>query len=206
VRVEGLDGVSQVAAGDGHACACRNDGSVVCWGDNSQGQLGDGTTNDSSSPVPVEGLPASDLLAAGDMFACAVSRDEEVWCWGMNSAGQVGSGSTEWSVPVPERVVGLEHVKALETGERHACAVTSDARVWCWGAGGFGQLGDSGSSDSSVPVMAAIEGQVIAVDPGFDHTCALLLDGSVWCWGYNVLGELGNGTTTNSSIPVPVGL
>jgi alpha-tubulin suppressor-like RCC1 family protein len=90
VRVPGLQGVTAVAAGWEHSCAVLNDGTVRCWGANDQGQLGDGTNEDRSEPVPVVGVSGAVGLTLGLEHSCAWTREGEVWCWGRNDFGQAG--------------------------------------------------------------------------------------------------------------------
>ncbi|MFN2544687.1 MAG: RCC1 domain-containing protein [Actinomycetota bacterium] len=166
VPVTGIDTVSAIDVGNGHACALRSaPGPVIwqCWGRNTDGQLGNGSFTSSSVPVDVTGLSGSGSLSAGGGLGsveqghtCAVRPDTKVVCWGSNTAGQLGDNSTTNSgSPVVVRIdtdpeSGSDHVSlsdltnatAVATGGFHSCALTSDGKVYCWGSNGDGQLGD----------------------------------------------------------------
>jgi alpha-tubulin suppressor-like RCC1 family protein len=214
VPVTGLPaaGVSQVSAGFG-ACAVVLLGGLStgarCWGDNSAGELGDNTTTDRTTPVKVHGLTGVQEVTVGGRHSCALVHNGGAWCWGANGNGQLGDGTTT-ARHVPVAVQGLPHrVAQIAAGGSHTCALLVDGSVWCWGAGGKGQLGNGSTSDSAAPV--AVTGLPGAVQitaggnlSGGDTSCALTSAGAVYCWGWNSAGQLGNGSTTDSDVPVAV--
>ncbi len=207
VRVRGLDkGVKAIAAGDSHTCALTEQGGVLCWGGNEYGQLGDGTKEHRSAPVPVRGLDKGvKAIAAGGYYTCALTEPGGVLCWGSNRVGQLGDGTKEHrSAPVPVR--GLDKgVKAIATGGAHTCALTEPGGVLCWGSNWSGQLGDGTKERRSVPVrVRGLDKGVKAIAAGGAHTCALTEQGGVLCWGRNERGQLGDGTKEDRSAPVPV--
>ncbi len=207
VAVSGLTGVAQLAVGDHHACALTTGGGVWCWGLNSNGQLGDGSTTNRNAPVAVAGLGSGvAAISAGVGHSCAVTILGGAYCWGRNGAGELGDGSTtQSSTPVP--VFGLgTGVGSVSAGNRHSCAVTTGGAALCWGANGSGQLGDGSTTASTVPVGVTGLGSGVAqiAAGGLDHTCAATTAGAAYCWGDNTVGELGDGSTTDSSVPVGV--
>ena len=185
-------GVTGVAAGVTHTCAVLN-GGAHCWGQNTSGELGNGTTSDSAVPVAVTGLASNvTTIAAGNEFSCAIVN-QGVQCWGYRALGQLGDGIA--LPPLSTTAVtasGLTSgVTSLAVGSHHACAVVN-AGVECWGDGAQGQLG-SDTSRSLVPIpVPALSSGVIAVSAGNTHTCALLLTGEEKCWGDDHYGQLGD--------------
>ncbi|MFV1991758.1 MAG: RCC1 domain-containing protein [Acidimicrobiales bacterium] len=167
-------GVVQVEGGSLHTCAITAGGGLQCWGANSYGQLGDGTTTDSSVPVVVSGLQNGVLdVAAGLWHSCAVVSGGGVKCWGNNSFGQLGDGTTtDSSVPLDVLDAGapLTNVQQVSAGFRFTCALTAGGGVKCWGSNRYGQLGDSTRSDSPTPVdVAGLTTGVSAIDTGNWH-------------------------------------
>jgi len=147
----GLTDVIQVsaAAGRHHTCALKRDGTVWCWGRNTNGELGNGSTIDSY--VPVKALIEDVKQISGGFYhTCALKRDGTVWCWGWNAYGQLGNGSTtDSSIPVK---VDIDNVVQIATGRYHTCALKSDGSVWCWGYNAYGELGNGTFDNSLIPV------------------------------------------------------
>jgi large repetitive protein len=212
-----LSGAIAIAAGESHACAVTNSGAALCWGDNSRGELGNGSEIGSSIPVNVTGLSTGvAAIAAGSKFTCAVLTDTKALCWGDGSNGQLGNGSTA-GVTTPAAVLDstgntpLIGVVAISAGFENACALTNSGTALCWGANGSDQLGGgSVNSKSNTPVQvmdstgqAALYG-VVAISSGLGNTCAVTGAGAALCWGRNDFGQLGIGNTTNTSAPAPV--
>jgi alpha-tubulin suppressor-like RCC1 family protein len=154
VRVKGLTSrVVAIAAGDAHTCVVTDEGGVRCWGDNTSGQLGDGTTTARHAPVRVNGLTSGiAAVAAGSFHSCALNTAGGVKCWGDNSFGQIGDGTTTRR-HAPVAVLGLTSgVDALDGGNLHSCAAIAPAVLKCWGINTFGQLGDGTLVGRHAPV------------------------------------------------------
>ena len=190
------------------------DGRAYCWGANYGGQLGNNTATNSSVPVPVDtsGVLADKTITAitaGGVHTCAVA-DGQAYCWGRNSRGNSGNNSTtDSSVPVAVDTSGVlagKTVTAITAGRYHTCAV-ADGRAYCWGYNDSGELGNSSTRRSRVPVAVAsgvLAGKsVTAITAGGHHSCAVA-DGQAYCWGRNAMGQLGNNSTTKSRVPVAV--
>ena len=180
---------ASVASGGSHSCAVLTSGGVVCWGLNSAGQLGNGSTTNSSTPVAVSGLSAGVAsIAVGGNTSCAVLTSGVIKCWGDDSSGQLGDGSPSANSSTPVTVSGISTGVVVAVSLTHTCAVITGGAVTCWGSG----IG-------AAPVaLAGISSGATAVAVGLYHSCAVVT-GAVKCWGQNGYGQLGNNTTTPSA-------
>lgn len=204
--------VRELAAGGGNsansfAVVLLNDGTVISWGGNTNGQLGNGTTTSQNFPAAVAGLSQVSDVAAGVHFAFAV-RGGRVLAWGSNSHGQLGNGTTVPDTPVtttrPVAVQSLSKVKAIAAGCYHAVALREDGTVWTWGSNSYGQLGIGITTDQNTPKRVQGLEQVMAVSAGCYHSSALTAQGTVKTWGAGGNGRLGNDGTADSYTPVDV--
>ena len=193
-----------VSGGYSHTVALRADGTVMAWGNNSHGQLGDGTTISSSSPLVVPGLAKVMAVAAGGQYTIALKADGTLVAWGYNDYGQLGDGTTTTRLS-PVAVPGLSNMAAVAAGGNYTVALKSDGAVMMWGNNDYGQLGDGTTASSSSPLVVPGLTGVVAVAAGSQHTVALKADGTLVAWGNNDYGQLGDGTTIShtSSLAVP---
>nr|WP_028183229.1 chromosome condensation regulator RCC1 [Salinispora arenicola] len=203
--------VTAVAAGHDHSLAVTSAGTALAWGDNRFGQLGDGTTTDSTTPVEVS-LPMGvtiTAIAAGDDHSYAVTSAGTALAWSDNDRGELGDGTTtRSSTPIPVDLPVNTTVTAVAGGIGHGLALTSGGTVLAWGLNSDGQLGDGTTTDSSAPVEVSLPAStaVTAVAAGSLHNLAVTAGGTALAWGNNSDGRLGDGTSTNSSAPVEVSL
>jgi alpha-tubulin suppressor-like RCC1 family protein len=202
-----LGTVSEITVGLSNVCARLTDGTVRCWGQNDQGQLGNGATSFRSVPVPtpVLGLTGVAQVAVGHYHACARMADGTVRCWGRNAFGQLGVGSSSLRELTPAPVPGLADVAEIALGLEHTCARMVDTSVRCWGANGEGQLGD-GTTTTYRAVPAPVPGLtgVVRLALGSGHSCVRMADATVRCWGSNARGQLGVPGAIRRPTPTPV--
>jgi len=220
VTVNGLSsGTTAITAGGNHTCALTNTGSAKCWGVNSDGELGDGTTTTRTVPVNVTGLSSGVTgISVGETHACAVISSGEVKCWGANFQGELGDNTTTSST-TPVDVVGFGSsptptvtptntpvsTQFVGAGALHTCTLTINGGVKCWGSNAGGQLGDGTTTARLTPTdVIGLSSGVTALAVGLYHTCALTTSGGVKCWGANGDGRIGDGTTVSRPVPVDV--
>lgn len=187
---------ARISAGDGHTCAVIGTTSTVwCWGDNTFGQLGNGTTTSSTTPVKVVGLSGVIAVSAGGQHTCALLADGAPRCWGRNSFGQLGIGMSVAVSAVPVTPNGPPSYTGIAAGHSFTCAMTP-GQVWCWGRGTEGQLGNGGFANLPFAVTVGLPGPPKVVTAGNQHACAALQSGQAFCWGQNTNGQLGLGFTS----------
>lgn len=192
---------TRLDGGNAHACALSS-GYAYCWGYNASGQLGIGSTESVSTPVPVATLPDVMDLALGSDFTCAVTTLNRLYCWGHNDEGQLGDrGAGDTLVPRRVRAPELAEVSA---GSHHACGRTPFGEVYCWGRSDEGQIAQTADVDPRFAVKVEGLSDVRRIALGGWHSCAVQRSGHVRCWGDNSYGQLGNGTTVSSVDPVEV--
>ena len=202
-----------VSAGYSHTAALKSNGTLWAWGNNSNGQIGDGTAgNIRTSPVTVVDTavdtdtdPDTDWVAvsAGGNHTLGLKSNGTLWAWGFNYNGQLGDGTTN-SSPTPVQVSGGSDWVAVAAGDSHTLALKSNGTLWAWGHNFYGELGDGTRNDRDAPVQIGTQTDWVAVAAGSMHSAALRSDGTLWTWGFNAYGQLGDGTTEDQLSPVIV--
>lgn len=186
-----------VSAGYTSTCAVKGNGSLFCWGSNVRGALGIGNKDSQATPAQV-GTSVWSSVQVGFGFACGRQIDGTIWCWGPSSNGQLGNGVTlndsSTDVTSPLKVGTATNWVSLSTGGSHGCATNVAGELWCWGANGSYQLGDTTTTTRSTPVKIGSATDWQSVSAGESHTCAVKNNGDIWCWGSNGKGKVGTGS------------
>jgi len=213
VSVASIDNATQIAAGNSSTCAMISGGGVRCWGDNSEGQLGNSTESYSFSATPISakyenGDPISHAIAINGSKTwehyCVRYTSGVAECWGNNGDGQLGNGSSQDSYSFPVQVSQITDFAYITPGWANTCGQRVNRSVYCWGNNEEGQIGDGTSDYKNVPGDPLNLSGITQIDPGDLHTCALITGNTVYCWGANWSGQLGDGTTNGRSRPVLV--
>ena len=210
-QVSGINNITNVSVGSSHTLALRNDGTVFAWGNNTFGQLGNGTLNTSSSPVQVSGLTNVRQVSAANNHSLALRNDGSVWAWGINNQyGVFGNGQTNTNASTPIQITTLTNIDSIYAATNHAAAIDSYGNVRTWGYGNYGQLGEGASGTSNIKTTPTLISSLstntdqLALSDLF--SLALDSDTGISAFGYNSSGRLGDGTTTKRSTPVSVEL
>lgn len=199
--------VVAIAAGGDRTCARRANGTVLCWGENVSGGVGDGTTTDRAVPTGISGLTDVHQLELGKAHGCARLSTGGVWCWGANEYRQSSDGAST-AVLSPTPMNALPRALGVAAGTGHSCARIGDAGgVWCWGRNDQGQLGDGRTMAQTAPavVIGTSALDLVEIAAGGDHTCALGRNGRVHCWGANTAGERGVVTELVDAVGIAAG-
>ncbi len=204
LTLTGMQGsLVSLAAGYYHSCALKSDGTAYCWGDNTYGELGDGSTTGHATPTAVTGGLTFSSLTAGLAHTCGLTSGGAAYCWGDNTYGELGDGSTTQRTS-PVAVAGGLTFASLTAAVNYTCGVTSGGSAYCWGVNTSGQLGFGSTANQSAPTAVAGALTFASLQAGGDHTCGRTGSGAAYCWGFNFGGELGDGTTTDRTTPVQV--
>ncbi len=197
--------LGSVTVGGAHACGLTTIGRAYCWGRNAYGQLGTGTTVNSTHPMRVTGAVAFASITAGLEHTCAVDSAGAAYCWGQNSQGQLGNGTTTQQT-TPVAVTGGLTFASVEAGYQFTCGVTTTTNVgYCWGDNFYGQLGDNTGLDQSAPSVVSGALPWASLSAGNLHACGVTTGGVAYCWGYDGNHRLGDDSTvTNRAVPTVV--
>jgi len=187
------------------SCAIKSDDTLWCWGANTYGHIGDGTTVNKSVPKKVSGDGTWKSISVTGFNACGIKVDNTLWCWGRNERGQVGDG-TAVNKLVPTQVSGGGTWKNVFINRYSGtCGIKLDDTLWCWGNNSIGQVGDGTQVHKYVPTQVSGGGtwKNVSAD-GFESVCGIKSDDTLWCWGNNSIGQVGDGTFTNKFVPTQV--
>jgi alpha-tubulin suppressor-like RCC1 family protein len=225
VAVAGSRRWRQVSAGNSHTCAIAMDDRAFCWGDNSLGEIGNGSSSSTPKlmPTAVSGGLLFRQVSTALFHTCAVTLDNRAYCWGGDQWGQIGDGASSStcstnSLPcrkAPTLVAGGYQWRNIDAGGGgsggednpdpmhggHTCGITTDDRAFCWGEGRLGQNGDGVLTIRKAPVAVAGGLKFRSISLGIEHVCAVTTGSKPYCWGANSLGQLGDGTTTRRTRP-----
>ena len=217
-----------IGGGSYTVCSILSDGTMRCWGENNNGQTGNGTVSSSTSvplnvSIPAGRSPASVSSGSQSSTVCSIMDDGSLYCWGSNTYGQLGigtdcdsgsyligcNGASGISTPSPVNLPTGRTATAVATGGVHTCAILDDGSVWCWGSNTYGQLGIGNSSTgtwafSPNPVSMPSGVSSTSISMGSSHTCVVTDDGDAYCWGSNTYGQLGDNTWTDNNLPTQV--
>ncbi len=213
--------IVQIAAGADHSLALDSDGALYAWGSNAYGQLGNGTTTNSSVPVAVKiaGTPLAGKtivqIAAGANHNMVLTSDGAVYTWGWNYHGQLGNNTktnsnTIVAVQTISTPIAGKKIVKIAAGQGHSLALTDDGMVYAWGRNDTGQLGNNATTDAMLPVAVTVTGTpmsnktIVEIASGARHSLAIDSSGKVYAWGHNGSGQLGNNSTVNALTPVAV--
>lgn len=178
-----------ISAGENHTCILESNGEAHCWGDNSVGQLGNGSTKSSMTPVAVSGNLRLKTISVGWDHTCGVTVDNDAYCWGRGRYGRLGNGSSENRM-IPTAVSGGLSFEVVDSGLAHTCGVTTEGDAFCWGRGEDGILGNNSVESSLVPVAVSGELKFGSINAGSATTCGITTNGDAYCWGASDFGNL----------------
>ncbi|MCI9389386.1 MAG: hypothetical protein HFH54_06895 [Lachnospiraceae bacterium] len=209
------DSVSIVPSGGSAStatvAAVTNTGDLYCWGYNAYGQVGNGSTEDQTTPVKVLSDIASVFVPDyndGQVSVAAIAKNKDLYCWGCNTYGQVGNGSTE-NQTIPVKI--LSNVTSFTSedsflGRRSVAALTDNRDLYCWGYNESGQAGNGNTENQLIPekVLSDVTSVSISEHNSGMSVAALTDNGDLYCWGDNEWGQIGNGNTENCSTPIKV--
>ena len=193
----------EVSAGNNHSLGIDEEGNLWAWGSNNSGQLGDGTTEDKTSPVQIKAGTKFKAISAGVGYSLGIDEEGNLWAWGSNFNGQLGDGTTE-DRTTPVQIKAGTKFKAISAGRSHSLAIDESGNLWVWGNNDYGQLGDGTTETRTNPVQikAGTKFNTVCIDLSWQSSSAIDEEGNLWTWGRNEYGHLGLGTTEDKTSPV----
>jgi alpha-tubulin suppressor-like RCC1 family protein len=195
--------MSEVFAGADQAATIDSNGILRVWGNNSLGQLGDGTLTNRAQMKKVTGVSGKVLaMAYGQAHALAITESAQVLAWGDNYVGQLGNGTSTGS----RTAIALAGISAKQVaaGDEHSLALLPNGTVYAWGGNSSGQLGDGTQTTRLIPTLVSGLTDVVSIAAGAKFSVAVTSAGAVWVWGANDFGQLATADLPYSTVPVPV--
>ncbi len=187
-----------------HYCGLQGD-DLYCWGQNQNGQVGDGSNlDDVPAPVPIRPDKRWRAVQAGYLHTCAVDDDGALWCWGDNDRGQVGLADLDAEPHMPEIVDGVSDADAVTGAFDTTCASQASGTSWCFGEGRSGEVGDANADPASIGARTVVSVVFEQLSAGFAHTCGLNFQSIAFCWGDDSSGQLGDGDLGHHVVPTIV--
>jgi len=213
--------ITSASLGSNHSSAISSEGRIFIWGSNAFGQIGDGTTTDRYIPIEITGNFSLNVgetitgVSLGSNHSSAITSEGKIFIWGFNSDGQLGDGTTT-NRDTPTEITSNftlytgETITTVSLGYAHSSAITSEGRIFTWGANANGELGDGTIANRYTPTeitsdfSLSIEEIITSVSLGINHSAAITSEGRIFAWGYNGNGQIGDGTTTNRYTPTEI--
>jgi alpha-tubulin suppressor-like RCC1 family protein len=189
--------------GGHHSLALLSNGTVMSWGLNTNGQLGNNSTTNSLIPILIDNLSNVIAISAGVNHSLALLSNGTIMAWGLNTSGQLGDGTNTQS-NIPIQVLNINNAIAISAGSDHSLALLSNGTVMAWGDNTYGQLGDGTNINKSTPILISNLTNVNAISAGIYFSLVLLNNSTLRSWGRNNEAQLGNNTQVNSNIPITV--
>ncbi len=193
-----------ISTGANHTVAIKKDGTLWAWGQNTYGQVGDGTNTHRNTPTQIGTDTNWESISAKGFHTVAIKTNGTLWAWGQNSFGQVGDG-TSINRNVPVQVGTATNWSSISSGISFTLALKKDSTLWAWGYNILGQLGDGTLINKNTPTQIGTYNKWVNIGTGEFHSAAIKVDGTLWTWGSNSNGQLGDGTTVSKNTPTQIG-